>query len=190
MKNKRTSFYRIILLMFCQCFLCLSSVYAEEKTDYSKLISHCDEVKEILKNIQREDSRVRVYLGSYYETILTKYVTKLNLRLVENNLSQAGLIEGQTNIAQTRASFTEDFISYQKKLEDLTMIDCKSEPSRFYTELGKVREERANVAKDVVKLKEYIAKHRQEVSGLKKKIEKNSSSNSSEELDNNVGGEI
>lgn len=158
----------IIVCGFC-CVTCMSA-WAEGEVDYAKVSEHCESAKEILRNVQREDSRIRVYLGSYYEKVLTKYVTRLNLRLVENNLSQTGLIEGQTNLASSRVEFVEDFIEYQKGLEELVAIDCKQEPKRFYDELEKVREDRRKVAKDAGEVKELILKHKKMVGELKVKL--------------------
>lgn len=162
----------ILVLVGCilGCGLATVSVCAEERTDFSGVSNNCESVKEILKNVQREDSRLRVYLGSYYEKVLTKYVTRLNLRLVENNLSQTGLIDGQGKMADVRADFVQGFIDYQKLLEELVAMDCKAEPEKFYNELVKVREGRAKVFSDVSKLRELIKGHRQEVQGLYEKI--------------------
>ncbi|MBQ6409966.1 hypothetical protein IJI18_01760 [Candidatus Saccharibacteria bacterium] len=117
------------------------------------IIDHCDTIKDSLKSLQRADSRTRVYLGRYYETILTNFITPLNLRLVENNISNTALLENQTNFANKRSSFVSDFIIYQQALEELVNINCKSEPARFYEKLLVAREKRKIVNKDVTKLK-------------------------------------
>lgn len=162
----------ILVLMGCifGCGLVTVNVRAEERTDFSEVSKNCDSVKEILKNVQREDSRIRVYLGSYYERIITKYVTRLNLRLVENNLSQTGLIDGQGKMADKRAEFVQNFIDYQKELEELVAMDCKAEPEKFYKELEVVREGRAKVLADTTKMKKLITEHRDGVKELRQKI--------------------
>ena len=162
----------ILALMGCilGCGLVTANVREVERSDFSDVSKNCDSVKEILRNVQREDSRMRVYLGSYYEKVITKYVTRLNLRLVENNLSQSGLIESQSKMVEARANFIQDFINYQKELEELVAMDCKAEPEKFYKELLFVREQRAKVAADTAKLKKLITEHRDGVQKLREKI--------------------
>ena len=145
------------VLMF---LFCVTEVMAEGEeepalTDAQRTIimDHCDAIKDSLKSLQRTDSRTRVYLGRYFETILSNFITPLNLRLVENNISNTKLLDNQTNFANTRTSFVNDFIVYQQALEELVRIDCKNEPDRFYEKLEVVREKRKVVNKDVIKLK-------------------------------------
>ena len=169
-KKRGLSLYYIILLLFLQglsafwsCFLNINvKVYAdEEKTnetvlsDYQKttIIDHCDTIKDSLKSLQRVDSRTRVYLGRYYETILSNFITPLNLRLVENNISDTRLIENQTNFANRRTRFVNDFIVYQQALEEVLKVDCKNEPVKFYEKLASAREKRKVVNRDVSRLK-------------------------------------
>lgn len=170
MKKKSRIFCCSILLMVCQVAVSSSAVLAEERTDFTGVSEHCEEIKGILKNVQREDSKIRVYLGSYYEKILTKYVTRLNLRLVENNLSQTGLIEGQAGLATARTKFVEDFVRYQQGLEELLTMNCKDEPERFYRELEKVRKERIEVRKDSAEIESLISKHQKMVGELRTKL--------------------
>ena len=84
MKKKRLSSYYIIFFLFLQVFggLIGASAYADEEkqavgiTDEQRsvIINHCDTIKDNLKSLQRTDSRARVYLGRYYETILTDFI--------------------------------------------------------------------------------------------------------------------
>lgn len=138
-------------------------------TDSQKaiIVDHCDTIKDSLKSLQRVDSRTRVYLGRYYETILTNFITPLNLRLVENNISNPELLDNQTNFANKRTSFVNDFIVYQQALEELVNVNCKSEPDRFYKKLLVAREKRAIVNKDVSKLRSYTDEQMKLVEGLK-----------------------
>ncbi|MBQ3413282.1 hypothetical protein IJH33_00285 [Candidatus Saccharibacteria bacterium] len=120
----------------------------------SAIVDHCETIRGDLRNLQRMDSRTRVYLGRYYETILTKFVTPLNLRLVENNLSDVKLIENQTNLVTKRSDFVDDFTKYSQTLEELIGIDCKAEPERFYERLVVTRERRAKLNRDAEKMRD------------------------------------
>lgn len=175
MKKIRQSSYYIILFMFLQIFLCLvgGDVWAEEEItpeQKSVIVDHCDTIKDSLKSLQRTDSRARVYLGRYYETILTSFITPLNLRLVENNISDAKLLENQTNFVTKRSNFVNDYITYQQALEDLVNTNCKSEPERFYEKLLVAREKRKVVNKDVSKLRTLTKDQQKMVEELRNAI--------------------
>ena len=117
------------------------------------IVTRCDIIKDDLKNLQHRDSRARIYLGRYYENILNKFITPLNMRLVENNLVNNDLIGNQDNFAKTRTNFIIDYIEYQKVLENLVATDCKNEPAKFYERLESARLKRGIVSKDVSKLR-------------------------------------
>ncbi len=139
----------------------------EKKTD---IVSNCSQIHESLVTLQHNDSRARVYLGRYFEIILTDYITPLNVWLVGHSKSSAGLVENQNNFTEGRRKFINDYITYQKGLEELVAIDCKVEPVRFYEKLENVRGERALVAKDVVALRKLMDEQVKLVTTLKEKI--------------------
>ena len=136
----------------------------------SVISEHCDAMKDDLRSAQKIDSRTRVYLGGYYETILTKYITPLNVRLVENNLSTASLVENQNKFAEAKTSFVNDFISYQQDLEALVNTNCKSNPEEFYDKLVKVRQKRKTVEQETAKIRNLLTNHIKLVTGLKEKM--------------------
>ena len=147
-------------------------VNAEESTsittaELNAIKENCATIHDNLKNVQYEDSRVRVHLGRYYETILTNFITPLNATLVSNNTPNVSLIENQSNFVSTRDKFSSDYITYQKNLEELVSIDCSVEPLRFYNKLVSVREMRAKVATDTTKLRELSEKQVTLVTKLK-----------------------
>lgn len=134
-------------------------VGAVSEVQESAIKDHCETMRSDLKNVQKADSRTRVYLGAYYETVLTKFITPLNVRLVENNLSTAELVENQNKFAEARGAFVTDFVSYQQGLEELIAVDCKKSPGEFYEKLQKAQQMRKTVAQDTTKLRELIAEH-------------------------------
>lgn len=153
-----------VVLLGSQGAMAISKVQKDAISDY------CGTIKEALKSVQKDDARVRVHLGGRYETILSKFIVPLNVRLVEQNLSNAELVENQNKYAEAKAAFTSDYVNYQQKLEELITVDCKNNPSEFYEQLGKVREKRKTVEQDVVKLKNLISRHKKLVTALKDKI--------------------
>ena len=152
MKKKSISLYYIILMVFCQFLIGFMPVLAVSEEKKEAVSGHCEIIRDNLKEVQRADSRMRVYLGRYYETILTRFIMPLNLRLVENNLPGSGLIENQNEFNTAQTNFKNDYIEYQKGLEELVAFDCKAEPEKFYEKLEVVRDKRAAVAKDATRL--------------------------------------
>ena len=173
MKKKWLCLYYITLVVICQgVVLGAGRAAAAELTDEQRtaIIDHCDAIRENLRYTQRDDSRSRVYLGRYYETILSKFMTPLNLRLVENNLSDTKLIENQGNFAARRGDFVNDFIAYSQALEETIGVDCKREPERFYEKLSETRKIRKRVNSDVKKLRELTEEQIKLVGELEGKI--------------------
>ena len=154
------------VVLCCQCL----PVNAISDSQKSAIEKNCETIRDDLKKVQKEDARARVYLGGYYETILTKFVTPLNVRLVENNLSSAGLVENQNNFAGAKTLFSNDYITYQQGLEELVGMDCKQEPEKFYDKLTKVRQKRKIMVQDVLKMRNLISEHMRLVEGLKGKV--------------------
>lgn len=163
MRHFRPIFYCITLVLICQVAAVLVfpayTASALSDTQQHAIQDHCDSIKEVLKNIQKDDSRTRVYLGAYYEAILSKFVTPLNVRLVENNLSSASLVENQNKLANARSVFINNFITYQQGLEELVLMDCQSEPKQFYEKLEKVRQQRKKVEQNTQQVRGLITDH-------------------------------
>lgn len=153
MKKKSRSLYYIILMVFLQVFGGFTSAMAITEVQKNEISEHCEIIRDNLKNVQINDSRMRSQLGRYYDVILAKFIMPLNLRLVENNLPKAKLTENQSDFNKVQAEFKNEYIEYQKGLEELVAMDCKAEPARFYERLEWVRVERAMVAKKVGKLR-------------------------------------
>ena len=169
----------VLLCVLCFCVggsFVMNGAYADESQievseEKLKLVSNnCTSIKTNLKGIQKNDARARVYLGAYYEKILTKYMTALNVKLVENNTPDTSLIESQNKYASAKSSFSEDYIAYQKGLEELLSIDCKSEPKKFYEELISVRNKQNVIVKDTAKLSKLLSEHKELVKKLEAKL--------------------
>ena len=163
---KKIFFLFVMMMGFC-LVLPAGAVSEGQKMAISE---NCDKIKETLRTVQHQDSRTRVYLGRYYETVLSKYITPLNVRLVENTMINSDLMDNQDSFSRTRNSFIIDFIEYQKGLEDLVATDCKTEPENFYNKLVKVRERRKVVESDTVVLKELIMTQLNLVKGLREQL--------------------
>lgn len=166
MKKRKLIFYFSIFLVFCQVFLMFGEVNAISEAQRDVISTHCQSIKDDLKNIQRADSKTRIYLGGHYEAILNKFIIPLNIRLIENNLSTAELVENQNEYAKAKVAFANDFVTYQQSLEELVGVDCKNNPNEFYEKLKIVRQKRKTMRQDIDKMKVLISGHVKLVSGL------------------------
>lgn len=161
MKKKALSFYCITLMLFCQILLCFGVARALNENGASYISSNCEQIKTKLKNVQHSDSRARVYIGGYYEKFINKYITPLNVRLTRNNITEAPapeLMSNQAAFATAQANFKDDFIEYQKGLEELINSDCGN-AHEFYSQLTAVREKRQVMVVDIKKMSELVDKH-------------------------------
>lgn len=170
MKKKSISSYCITLMIICQVFCACTPVFAISEERKNVISERCEIIRDNLKDVQRSDSRVRIYLGRYYETILNKFMIPLNLRLVENNLSETDLIKNQNDFNEARTDFINNYVTYQKSLEELVMSDCKADPESFYNKLVDVRQKRAIVNDEANKLRELAGWQMDFTRMLKEKI--------------------
>ena len=170
MKNKLLLFAVLVFAISVPA----SSAFAAEskltKEQSAKLSESCGSIRQNLKNLQRTDSRTRTFFGAIYETVSTKYLKPLNLRLVNNDLANSDLLNLQTSIATARSDFSDDFIAYSKSLESLIAIDCRLEPDNFYEKLLETREKRTAVATDVKTLNNLLTDIAKTVEKLKESL--------------------
>ena len=103
--------------------------------------------------IKKIDSKTRTYLGTTYETLVNKFITPLNLRLVKNNRPTLSSI--QSKFTEEQAHFKEEYTNYMRELEELIALDCQNSPKDFYQKLETVREKRAKLRETTAKLTEY-----------------------------------
>lgn len=201
---RKTSFSKLSLSIFSS-FCCLllgvffttqaiflsHPVYAED--DILKNVTHrklndtergnismsCASIQTSLKNIQRNDSKTRVILGTNYQTLLSNYISPLNVRLIKNNLPDSTLISIQSEAITSRNSFTNLFVTYSQRLESLISIDCKNQPDAFYSELENVRYLRSQLEESVNKVNTALSNHLKTVNQLREKLSNNSTDSTS-----------
>ena len=152
---------RIALLMLIISAFMTGSVSAISETKEKAIIMKCDVIRDNLKEIQRSDSRARTYLGGYYETILSGFMMPLNGWIEESGRTFSRttvLLDNQDDFYQTRRDFQTDYIEYQRGLEELVLIDCETEPEKFYEKLVSVRTKRKKVVDKTVSLQKLANK--------------------------------
>ena len=175
MKKKLLSLNCIILTLFCQIGLCsfvlisMNSVNVDAISgrQIAAITKNCGAIKQTLQTVRTSDTRARTYLGSYYEKIYSGFIVPLNLRLTRNNTPKSELTDLQVEFSDKRTAFNDDYINYQRSLEELANYDCAAHPSDFYGLLKVVREKRNTMVQDVAKMREIISSYVEQVKGLK-----------------------
>ena len=161
---------KIILFIFACAFLPTASASALTEQQRGAISQYCGTIQQTLKTLQQSDSRTRLKLGAFYETFSSKYIVPLNTRLVKNNQINTALATIQSDFSSLRSSFSTDFISYSRSLEELTAFDCKNSPDEFYEKLSDTREKRALVRNDTKKLKTLLINFKTEIQQLKESL--------------------
>lgn len=175
-----------VLGCISQVFSVTMPVYAEEislesvshrklnDTERGNLSTGCASIQASLKNLQKSDSKTRVLLGTSYQTLLTNYISPLNIRLIKNNLPDSTLTEIQSDILSSRNNFTNLFVTYSQHLESLIAMDCKNQPDDFYLELESVRFLRNKLESSVANVNNAITVHLKATDQLKTTLPTNS----------------
>ena len=142
------------LLLNSACFAADVDPTDEQRAAISK---NCTHILESLQQLQHVDSRTRTYLGTAYESISSRFMTPLNLRLVKLGKPSVLLFDIQNNFTTTQSQFRERYVEYMRSLESLIATDCSAHPDDFYHNLLTVRQKRENLrlsTKDLAKLAE------------------------------------
>lgn len=152
----------------------VATSYADNETVSNETLSdisqNCSSIKLQLERTQKEDARLRVHLGTQYETISTNMMQNLNLRLVRNNLANADLSIQQTSFFSERERFKADFIGYSQEMDKLMNLDCRAKPDKFYEQLKLTRQKRKDVYDSTYRLRELVQKHYKAVTTYKDEL--------------------
>ena len=172
MTKKRNIFsiFAGFLAFFVAAFQLNLTFAKTEQAKLDKIQQNCSSIKIQLSQIQKNDTKNRVQLGSYFESINTDLMLNLNLRLVKNNITNPELTSLQSDFASERERFKNDYIGYSQELESLLKIDCKADPTNFAKHLNKTRTKRDAVYESIERLNELLDKHAATVKDLKETL--------------------
>lgn len=132
---------------------------------------NCGTIRQSLHQLQRTDSRTRVYLGTSYETIISSFMNPLVTRLDRNGSPSATLAATTSEFTATRNDFAQTFTDYQKSLEGLVNYDCQSDPDGFYDKLQSTRSERATLNQITIQLRSLISQQVDNVKHLQESLQ-------------------
>jgi len=168
----RTVFAVATVVIITTLFFAVPKAFATEWTDdeRSYVAQNCSSILISLKNLQVSDANTRAYLGNILEGTTTRYITRLNVRLLRNNLSVPELISDQSDIAAVKSAFSTSYIKYARSLEDLIKINCRSNPLGFLNQLVIVRTNRAALREVVERAKTIIVDHTNNVEAFKETL--------------------
>lgn len=138
----------------------------DEAARLNAVSENCSNIKYALTQLQRSDSRTRIYLGTSYETISGRFIAPLNLRLERNNQPSAPLLSIQSEFMTALADFRLAYTDYMRDLESLISIDCSTQPKDFYSHLETTRTKRAALQSVVKKLNTLAGEQYQAVAEL------------------------
>lgn len=139
-----------LMLCFSLNLTAVESSSALSDAERDSIMQNCPAIRQSLSRLQKADSKVRTYLGTSYETIATKFITPLNLRLVKNN--RATLSDIQADFTSQQSHFRDAYTTYMRDLESLIAVDCQSHPDEFYDRLIEVRKKRATLHDSAIKM--------------------------------------
>lgn len=142
----------------------------DEAARLSAVAENCSNIKYALSQLQRSDSRTRIYLGTSYETISYCFIVPLNLRLERNNRPSEQLLSIQSEFMTSLADFRLAYTDYMRDLEALTLIDCSAQPVGFYKHLETTRAKRAALQSVTQKLNTLAGEQYQAVVDLEKEL--------------------
>ena len=134
-----------------------TAALSEEKS--GMVSQNCATIKQSLKSLQKTDARSRSYLGTIYETIITKFITPMNLRLIDNSQPNASLTDLHSTILAVRKDFVNEYTSYSQSFEELVSMNCKDNPENFYNKLVETRRKRAEVSSITTNLRNLFAEY-------------------------------
>ncbi len=158
------------LLVIAAALVLIFSTPAEglSETQRDAVSQNCSNIKQSLVQLQKVDSRTRTYLGTTYETILTRFIVPLNLRLVKNNRPSLPTI--QSDFTTEQIKFRDSYTEYMRELESLIGIDCSAQPDNFYSRLEVVREKRSVLRETTVRLAELADEQYRVVQDLRSSL--------------------
>lgn len=121
----------------------------------AKIKTKCQASQSLINKLSEKASAAKSSRDEIYNN-MTKNATKLSDRLKESGQDTTKL---DANIAELNTlidKFKLDLKDMRQAAQDLTDMDCKTDPSGFYTSLEGLRAKRELVAQDSAAIKDYI----------------------------------
>ena len=167
MPRKKLLLFTLLIVFSISCanVVKADTNLSEEKIE--NIETDCASIKRTLKSVQNTDRNTRVSLGRSFQTILSDFITPLNVRLVKNNDFNSTLADIQNEFAEAREDFNHKYIEYSQELETLISTECENNAKDFYSKLESTRNKRTSVIESAKKLQGIVDKHVKSVEELR-----------------------
>lgn len=132
--------------------------------------ANCQTIRTALNRLHNNDAIVRVNTGQVYNDISSRLMARLNSRLVLNKIDAAELVALTSRFEKGRSSFSSRYNEYEAALSGLLKIDCKTQPTDFYSHLTLARDTRLKLSSSVRELNDIIAEYGTKVEKIKERL--------------------
>lgn len=132
--------------------------------------ANCSNIRTALNRLHNNDAIVRVNTGQVYNNISSRLMARLNSRLALNKIDAAELVALTSRFEKGRNSFSMRYNEYESALSTLLKIDCKTQPTDFYSHLSLARSERLKLSSSVRELNDIIAEYGTKVEKIKERL--------------------
>ncbi len=155
--KKRIIISSLILLSLAGLFGLASAYAAEEPLSdeqQQKIIENCTSAKATMQRVERDDLVARTIRGRGYNTTLDLMKT-LNSRLALNAVDTKQLTPIPAAFQAAYQEFYNDYTAYDGAIEQTIKFDC-NQTQKFYDQLEKARNKRAEINQDIVTIQTLI----------------------------------
>lgn len=121
----------------------------------AKIKTKCQSSQSLINKVSEKASAAKTSRDEIYNNV-TKNATKLSDRLKENGQDTTELDSSIAELNTLIENFKTDLKDMRQAAQDLSDMDCKTDPSGFYTSLEELRASRELVAQDSAAIRDYI----------------------------------
>lgn len=106
---------------------------------YQIITNHCQDLHNLIDQLQRRDLVSRTNLGREYESI-DNQLNAFNTRIRNNNLDSQPFTELLTQFNDAANQLRDSYVHYDDGLNKLENIDCQKKPADFDAQLTQTRQ--------------------------------------------------
>ncbi len=135
-----------------------------------RIRGNCIEAQTTLNQLNATDTLLRVNRGQLYESVETKLMTPLNMRLGLNKLGNTDLTTLSSQYEQQLGEFRLDYQQYGEAMSKTLKIDCINQPVAFYDSVADTRTKRSLTHDSTVQLHKTIQDYKLKFEEFAKKF--------------------
>lgn len=135
-----------------------------------RIRSNCVEAQTTLRQLHASDALLRVNRGQLYESILTKLMTPMNIRIGANQLDNKDLVFIASQYDQQLASFRLKYQQYEEAMSKTLKLNCTNQPVAFYDSVTDTRNKRKLTHESTVLLHKTIQTYKIQFEAFEKKF--------------------